>query len=263
MGAIRRFAAAVTGLALGAPAHAVDIGDLGLSESQVRALNAQMTAPAVAPGIAFGSPVGFGAGWGQAFLGVGGTTLPPGSAQDVDGSASFGMGFGDPYRNLGLEAVVTSISLRDSFGDSGDAHFKVHHALPFRASFAIGVESTGRWGDARSATSSTYVAYTQVIDLAPQYPANRVPLSLNLGFGDGRFVDPGEDGVGAFASVAIAPLRQMSLIADWTGRDANAAVSLVPARRWPVVLTAGAVNLAERNGNRVEFAGGLGVLLQF
>ena len=246
-----------------APSHAVDIGDLGLSETQVRALNAQMTAPVMAPGISFGSPVGFGAGWRQVFVGVGGNTIPPGGKQDIDGSASLGMGFGNPYRSLAFEAVVTAISVHDAFAEDGDVHFKVHHALPFRAGFAVGVEHTGRWGRAQRGSSSTYVAYTQVVDLAPAYPGNPVPLAINVGLGDERFVDPGENRMGVFGSLAIAPLRQLSFIGDWTGRDANAAISIVPLRRWPVVVTAGAINLGERLGNDTEFAGGIGYLYQW
>ncbi|MGH8482346.1 MAG: hypothetical protein ACRES8_07790, partial [Nevskiaceae bacterium] len=72
-------------------AQASSIADLGLTLEQVRALNAQLTAPIAAPGIAYGSPTAYGAGWGQLFAGVGGQTV--GTAEDdVDGSALAGFG---------------------------------------------------------------------------------------------------------------------------------------------------------------------------
>lgn len=253
--------------AIAVPAQAATVNDLGISLSQIRALNAQLTAPVVAPGIAFGSPIGFGASWGQAFAGIGGQTIPPGSEYGVDGSAVVGFGLGDPDRWVGLETSATIISVRDDFAEDGNANFKLHRALPWRAGIAAGVENTGRWGAARGGTSSNYLVYTQVIELSPNTPRHPLPLSINIGLGDERFVDPDRrgdtDGVGVFGSIAIAPFRQVSLIADWTGRDANAAVSLVPFRRTPLVLTLGAINLGERLGNDVEFSGGIGYLYQF
>lgn len=253
------FAASLLGFAL--PASAVNVGDLGLSESQIKALNAQLTAPVTAPGISFGSPVGFGAGWGEVFTGVGGNTTPDKDGEDVDGSASVGFGIGDANDSVALETVVTVISLTDDFGEDGDWHFKAHHALENRASFAVGVEGVLGWGAAEDARSSAYAVYTQVVDLAPEVAANQVPLSINIGVGEGRFADVGDD-IGVFGSLAVSPLRQLSLIADWTGRDANAAVSFVPLRKIPLTVTAGVVNLGERYADR-EFAGGVGYLFRF
>lgn len=250
------------------PALAVNMGDLGLSDAQIRALNAQLTAPVTGPGISFGSPIAFGAGWGEVFAGVGGNTTPPKSGSgldgaDVDGSASLGFGIGNAYDGVGLETVVTAISVRDNFGEDGDVHFKLHHALENRAAFAIGVESVLGWGAAEGKNSSTYAVYTQVVDLVPGNVENPIPLSVNVGLGEGRFVDQGREGVEAFGSLAVAPFRQMSVIADWTGRDANAAISLVPFPKQAFTVTLGAINLGRRYGNDVEFAGGIGYLFRF
>lgn len=252
---------AATLLGASLPAAAVNIGDLGLSESQIKALNAQLTAPATAPGFSFGSPVGFGASWGEAFGGIGGNTTPPKKGDDLDGSMSLGMGFGDAYDGIGVEGVVTLISMKDEFGEDGDWHLKAHHALENRGSFAIGVEGLAGWGAAEDKNTSTYAVYTQVVDLAPEIAANQIPLAINIGLGEGRFADVGDD-VGVFGSLAVYPLRQFSLIADWTGRDANAAVSFVPVRKLPITVTLGFVNLGERYAD-TEFAGGVGYLLRF
>ena len=244
-------------------AHAGSVGDMGLSADQIRSLNAQLTAPVVAPGIAFGSPVAYGADWGQLFAGVGGQTLPAGSGDSVDGSMLVGMGFGDSQVTAGLELSATVISITDDFGADGSFNAKMHRALPGRASVALGVEETQGWGLAETTQPSIYAVYTQTIDLVPQSPRRPVPLVFNVGAGDERFVDPGEGGVGLFASVSVHPHRQLALIADYTGRGLNAAVSIVPLRRTPLVVTLGAVNLTGRLGGDVEFAGGIGLLHQF
>lgn len=244
-------------------AQATVVSDLGLSLEQIRSLNAQLTAPVVAPGVAFGSPVAFGASWGQLYAGVGGQTIPPGAEYDVDGSMIFGLGLGDPDRYVGLELASTIISLRDDFGEDGDFNAKIHRSLPWRAAVAVGVEQAEGWGAAENSQESVYGVYTQAFELAPNNPRYPMPLIINVGVGDERFADPGDSGVNVFGSVSIHPHRQLSIIADYTGRDTNAAISFVPFRRVPVIVTLGAINLGERFGNDVEFAGGLGYLFQF
>ena len=246
------------------PAHAqADLTRLGLSKAQVRALNDQLTAPVIAPGIAFGSPVGFGAGWGQAYVGVGGNTLPQSSnnPDNVDGSASIGFGLGDPSI-VAVETTITSISLRNSFGDSGNTNFKITHSMG-RSSVAIGQDNTWPWGDATQVRESTYGAFTTVFDLSPDSPRTPWSVAVNVGAGDHRFVDPGKSGAGVFGSIAVVPIRQLSVIVDYTGRDTNAAISIVPFPRLPAVLTLGAINLGQRLGRDTEFAGGVGYLFQF
>jgi hypothetical protein len=241
-------------------APASSVADLGLSLEQVRALNAQLTAPVVAPGIAFGSPTAFGAGWGQAFVGIGGQTVSnPGS--EVDGSALLGAGFGDPSRYIAFEAAMNVISLTDSFGDAGNWSFKAHRTFGNRSAIAIGVTDVGGWGDAEDTDSSTYAAYTQVFELDPANPKRPLTLALNVGVGNERFADPDQD-AGAFGSAALSWHRQSSVIVDYDGRDFGIAVSAVPMYRIPLVVTVGFINLAERHAD-IEFAGGVGYLYSF
>jgi len=248
------------------PVGAADLSQLGLSQSQVDALNAQLTAPAVAPGISFGSPVAFGAGWGQAFFGIGGQTEPKNNpnVDNVDGSASLGMGIGDPYTLVGLEGVVTAISLNNGFGEDGDVSLKLHRVLPGRSGIAIGVDNTTRWGAAKGTKAGTYAAFTKVMDLNGDTARFPVPVAFNIGVGNGRFAKPGSpNDVGVFGSLSVAPWRQVSFIADFDGRDANAGISVVPFPRVPMIVTLGAIHLGQRYNTDTEFAGGLGYLFSF
>lgn len=258
---IRLLAAAVVA-AVSAPVHAVSLENLGLTHEQVRSLNAQLTAPATAPGLAFGSPIAFGAAFGQAYAGIGGETTPPGAPDDVDGSAFVGLGLGNANSAVGLEAAATFISLRDSFGEDGEFNAKLHRAIGKRGAIAVGAEGLGGWGAAKNKDESLFAAYTQVFDLAGDMARHPFLLSVNVGVGNERFVDPGDDGVGVFGGISLTPIRRLSVIADWTGRDLNAGLSVVPIQRLPLVITLGAVNLTERLGRDVEFAGGLGYLFQ-
>jgi len=242
------------------PAFAGSVADLGLSLEQVRALNAQLTAPIAAPGIAFGAPTAFGASWGQAYAGIGGQTLSTGP-DNLDGSALIGAGLGDSRRFLGLDVTMNIISLQEGFAEDGSWGFKAHHTFPFRAAFAVGIDDTGGWGDAKEQRSSTYAAYTQVIDLAPESPKRPLSLAFNLGVGKERYAEPG-DSTGVFGSVALALHRQASVIVDYHRGDVGVAASVVPFYRIPLVVTAGFINLTEQNAD-MEFAAGVGYLYHF
>jgi hypothetical protein len=241
-------------------AQASSIADLGLTLEQVRALNAQLTAPIAAPGIAFGSPTAFGAGWGQAFMGVGGQTISTGE-EDVDGSALVGMGFGDPYSYFALEMAINVVSLTEGFGTDGNWSFKAHHTFPDRSALAVGLHETGGWGDASRTNSSPYAAYTRVFELDPASPKRPLTLALNAGVGKERFAGIGDD-FGVFGSAALAWHRQASVIADFNGRELGVAISVVPMYRVPLVVTAGFINLTERYED-TEFAAGVGYLKSF
>ena len=252
--------------AVALPARAeVDLSQLGLSQAQVEALNSQLTAPVAAPGISFGSPVAFGVGWGQAVAGIGGQTEPKNNpnVDNVDGSASLGVGLGNPYTMLGLEIVATAISLNNGFAEDGNLNLKLHRALPGRSAIAVGVDNTARWGAAKTTKAGAYAAFTKILNLNGEDAGTPIPMSFNVGVGNGRFTAPGSSNVGVFGSLAVAPWRTVSFIVDWDGRDANAAISVVPFRRWPLIVTAGAISLGQRYGLDTEFAGGVGYLLSF
>ncbi len=266
---LRQFAAraaktvAVAAVFVSASASAVTLPDLGLSSDQVSSIDRQLYSPGASPAVAFGSPIAFGPGYTEFFAGIGGQTLPDGAPDDYDGAASVGFGIGDPFRWIGLEVSSTIISLQDDFGHDGNFNLKLHHALPWRSAIAIGVENTGRWGDAKATESSNYLALTKAFEVAP--PSSGVPLtlSLNAGVGDNRFAKPGDSGIGGFGSVAFTFARRISIVGDYTGRDLNVGASLVPFKRVALVITAGMINLGERYGAETEFAGGIGYTHRF
>lgn len=211
------------------------------------------------PAVAFGSPIGFGLNFGQLAAGIGGQTLPNTAPNDFDGSMGLAAGLGNSITSIGLEVTANIISLRDNFAEDGSFNAKLHRMLNPTTSIAVGAESFGGWGAARNARVSSFAAITTVIN-----GENGLPIVLNLGGGTNRFRSGYEtNGVGVFASVAIVPTDRISFIADFTGVDTNIAVSMVPVRQFPVTLTLGVVNLAEREALTREFAGGLGYLYRF
>ena len=65
-----------------------------------------------------------------------------------------------------------------------------------------------------------------------------------------------------FGGLAFSPIEMLSLIADWTGRDLNLGVSVVPARQIPLVISLGAINVTEEY-QEVLFAGSIGYSFNF
>ncbi|MDF1781845.1 MAG: hypothetical protein P1U67_11150 [Alcanivoracaceae bacterium] len=238
--------------------------DLGLTEAQIRDLVRSALPPAASPGISMGSPVGFGASWGSAGIGIGGATAER-LSQDVDGSAGVVFGLGDATKTVGLETSLNIISLTNNapgsdVGEDGNFGLKLHKTLKPDLAVSIGAENVMPWGAADNVDSSYYVAVTKFLVLGGDNPSS---LALNFGVGEGRFDYDGNDDVGAFGSIAWIPSEKYSLIADWTGRDLNAGVSLAPLHDVPVTITLGAINLGERLGQDTEFSGGVGYSFSF
>lgn len=208
----------------------------------------------------FQAPVGFGAGWGSVGFGVYGQTLGDYSRRDFDGSAGIAVGLGDPDKYFGLEVAAIASSLTkqggDNFGEAGALAFKLHTNLPGNASVAVGVNGTNRWGttDRRDNQSSAYLVGTKFFKLG-----DTLGLVGNLGVGDGIYRGIDGSGAGVIGSLALYLSPRFSIIGEYTGRFANAAISAAPFRSLPLTVTVGAVNLGERYNDDVQFAGSLGI----
>lgn len=244
-------------------AQAQSLASLGLSQAQINAIRADFGAPAGEPGLTFGSPAAYGSNWGQIGVGVGGSTLSNNDEQNEDGSASIVFGLGNSLDWVGFETVITAISLRDEFGEDGGIDFKLHHQMPEqRMSIAVGAENAVVWGrpDDNDVDPSFYGVVSKRVDLGIG-GTKRVPFVANLGLGNERFVDDFDQdpsGVNVFGGIAVGVFKRTSWIVDWTGVLLNSALSVAPFRNVPLTVTAGAVNLNERDGEDVEFAGGVG-----
>lgn len=209
------------------------------------------------------APVAFGAGWGGVGIGVYGQSIDYSPNEDYDGSAGIAFGLGNPDKYVGLETVVSTSSLTgasgDDFGEAGSVGLKLHTNLPGHASFAVGVTGTGRWGNAQPGnTSSVYAVGTKFFRLG-----NTVGLVANLGLGDNLYQEPGKSGANVLGSLALYISPRVSIIGEYTGRFANAAVSAAPFRSLPLTVTLGAVNLGESHGFDTEFAGSVGLGFSF
>ncbi|WP_145109331.1 hypothetical protein ACN9JG_21045 (plasmid) [Cereibacter azotoformans] len=112
---------------------------------------------------------------------------------DVDGSLSFGAGFGDAATGIGMQASlnVTSVEDRD-FGDSGFLSLKFGRRIgdpDLNLHAAIGFDNVATWGDASDNSVETTVALTKFGRLGGSWGK---PYMVTLGVGShARDDDPG------------------------------------------------------------------------
>jgi hypothetical protein len=201
-------------------------------------------------------PTGLGAAGGEAFVGVGFQTRTR-YTRSGDAGAVAGVGFGDA-RTAALEVAVSSYStFRSAPFATGGVSARVHRLFGEETSAALGWENLATWGRS-DAQSSVYLAATRLLRLRED---PREPLSaaaLTLGVGNGRFRREADDLAGRetanlFGAAALRVLEPVSLVADWTGQDLAAGLSVTPLLRVPLVVSAGAVDLTGRAGDGARF----------
>jgi hypothetical protein len=228
------------------------------------------------PGVSTSSPLAFGPSLGDLF-GGGGYQARIRYANSDDASFSMGFGLGDSNDGIGVEVVLTALSTyRSGVGKRMVTSYKVHRMLPQDMAIAVGIEGVTLTGGNKIETEpSLYAAVSKFVPIriegVPQGYLSS--LTLNVGAGNGRFC--GEqmrngrpDGLSncranVFGSAALRATEWASIIGDWTGQDLNVAVSLVPFKKFPIVITPGFADVTEHAGDGARFTVGLGLSIKY
>lgn len=222
------------------------------------------------------TPVGWGAAYGTVFVGAGGTTPAPYS-HDSDGAMGFGIGVGNPRKNLGLEASIVSLDLSD-WGRYA-LNLKLHRYLGCGNSIAVGVENILISDTANNRTDtdeSYYIVYSQGVQdrHVINDNTNRTKLHYSIGIGNGRFRDKspldvdhgkGKHGTAVFGNVAYELFDQCNGIVEWNGVNLNAGVSktFMIGKQSAIVASMGAADLTGYSGDGVRFIWGIGAGVMF
>ncbi|MEM7726153.1 MAG: hypothetical protein AAF208_07230 [Cyanobacteria bacterium P01_A01_bin.45] len=222
------------------------------------------------PGSSIGTPSGYGASWGQGYIG-GGLFLPFDDGR-TDGSFSLGFGLGDPVKSVGLEVNVNVTSVGGGndfdFGDSGTVGFKVHKYFKNGTAIAAGWVNPVSWGDSDNAEDTFYGVVTKSFELEPKNPKNNLPLTISLGVGSGSFrsrgaIDARENSANFFGSVGLRVTPQTSLISTWTGNRLNIGASFVPVKNTPLVINAAITDVTDNFSNGTGFSLSAGYAFSF
>lgn len=226
--------------------------------------------PPPMPGMTFGTPTAYGANWRQAFVGLSGISYLDNTVNDndVDGSMSFGAGFGDAASTVGFEASVGIISLTDEFADSGSVGLKLHKILPDTdgVGVALGWSNALNWGDAKDAEDTIYAVASKSFVLRPEARTwNLLSASLGVGTGTFRTVDDiveEDNNLNVFGSLGVLILPQLSLATSWTGSQLNVGVGLAPFD-FPLTATMGFNDVTEEKALGAGFSANVGYSFSF
>ncbi|MCC7196336.1 MAG: hypothetical protein IT356_12345 [Gemmatimonadaceae bacterium] len=232
-----------------------------------------------APGTNTGTPLAFGPGMGDFFIGGGyqastrGYKGSNGVFSDNggdDGSISAGFGLGDATDGIGLTTVITSLStFRSGFGNRTAFSFQAFRNLNPSTAVAVGVENAFIAGGQKTdGADSWYGVISHVYQQPSADMAWLKAVTVSAGVGNGRFrttADVRKDNktVNAFASVALLVHDQVSFIGDYTGQDVNVGMSIVPFKSFPVSITPALVDLTGTASKSPRFTIGAGVGLHF
>jgi hypothetical protein len=269
-------AAGATGAAAGAgqtmtSATSASGGDW--QEAAARINRAALRLGSTAAGVRLGPagsvsvPTALGVDAGEVFFGVAYQGRTRYTEAD-DGAAVVGFGLGS-RRVLALETALTTYStFRGEPFETGGVSFKLHRALPSHTSVAVGWENAILWGDSDD-DGSLYAAATRMVSLRPDSVRGLFSTGVvTLGVGNGRFRSEKDDAAGnetvnVFAAAGVRVSDPLSLVADWTGQDLNAAASITPVPRVPLVVTVGLADIIGSAGDGARFILSLGYGLAF
>jgi hypothetical protein len=274
MGSVRQSLciAAIVGTAIGSPAFAQDDARARLLIPDSGLVTEVGHFPRGAPGTSTGSPIGFGADWGDIYLGFG-FQAPARFAGPPDGSATIGLGFGDAEDLVGLDVGFTSLStVRTALGHRMAVSGKLHKDLPRHWGLAVGVTTVYLNDRPPGTAPSLYGVISKLWDL-PGTGNEALTLSVGAGTGDFRLepdILSDRQTVGVFGSLSLRMSDQFAVIVDWPGQDLDFGFSIVPFRKFPIVLTPAVVDITGTAGThhftsgiRPRFSLGAGMAVKF
>jgi hypothetical protein len=219
------------------------------------------------PAASVSVPTALGVDSGELFFGVAyqGRTR---YTEEDDAAAVLGIGIGS-RRLLALEVALTTYSTfrGGGPGETGGLSVKLHRGVGRQTSVAVGWENALRWGGGDD-DGSLYAVASRQLNLRGDPAAAFSTAVATVGVGNGRFRFEEDDAearetVNVFAGIGVRVAGPLSLVADWTGQDLNAAASVTPFPRLPLVINVGLADLTGSAGDGVRPLVSLGYGLAF
>jgi hypothetical protein len=232
-----------------------------------------------APGTNTGTPLAFGPGTGDFFVGGGyqnetrGVKRANGTFADNgndDGSISAGFGLGDANDGIGLTTIITSLStFRSGFGNRTAFSFQAFRHITPTMAVAVGVENAFISGGGKTdGTDSWYGVASKVFQSPSSDMEWLKAITVSAGIGNGRYrtvgdVSNGNKTVNVFGSVAALVHEQVSIIGDYTGQDINVGLSIVPFKKFPISVTPALADLTGTASKSPRLIVGVGIGMHF
>lgn len=217
-------------------------------------------------GKAMTTPSAWGAWGGMFFVGAG-LTSPQVYSKDDDGGASFGFGFGNPSKNLGIQLSESVMDLSEH--NNYSTGIKIHRYLGSGTAIAIGAEHLFADKDESDSDESYYIVVSRASQKlsSPSNP-NISRMHVSLGFGSGRFAEKtemdeikgkGRKGTILFGSFAFEIIKNTNLVIEWNGTNLAAGITITPFKNVPFGISLGAADLTSNSGDGTRFIASTGL----
>ncbi len=217
------------------------------------------------PSITIINPSGYGAGWGNAGIGIGFQERAR-FVNDADGVMGFGFGLGNPTKNVGVQIGISLVDVDAPFRD-GTLSVKLHRRLPEDFSIAVGTQGAITWGNTDGG-SSLYGVVTKRLPFRRDKTKALSEMYISLGVGGGQYrsefdIQNEVESVGVFGSFALRVVEPVSLITEWSGQDLTIGTSIVPFKNLPIVIVPAITDITGSAGDGARFVLGAGYSISF
>jgi len=212
------------------------------------------------PGITLISPNAFAAdGW-TVWAGLAYQSRTRFTNED-DGAVYVGVGLGDARKYVGLSITAASLStVRHGWFDRVGVGAQLSRMLGANSAIGIGAQNFAmrHRDESDDKKVSLYGVGTHVFAFRDNPNDSFAFLTATLGVGNGHFrqqADVFEDNntAAVFAALSLSVVRELALVADWTGQDLALGVSLAPFPTFPLVISPAAFDITQSAGNGTRF----------
>jgi len=186
---------------------------------------------------------------------------------DHDGLGTVGVGFGNPWRSLGLQGDLMLYStFRSGFFRRMGLNLEVTRYLPGSVLLTVGWENAVTRGrpDNGKSRYATLSRWFRLGDGQGWFSA----LALSGGAGDGRFVSEEDwlarrtDHFNPIGTVALQVAPPVTLVASWQGDDGYVGMSITPFGDAGLVVTPGVADVTGQISTGPRFVISAGYLLR-
>jgi hypothetical protein len=202
----------------------------------------------------------WGAWGGIVFIGAG-LTSPQVYSDKDDGAVSFGFGFGNPVKNIGVQISESVLDLSEQ--NNYSTGIKLHRYLGNGTAIALGAEHLFADKDESDADESYYIVISRASQKlsSPSHP-NTSRIHLSLGLGSGRFAEKsemdeikgkGRNGTILFGAFAFEIIKNTNLVIEWNGNNLATGIAIKPFKNVPLGISLGVADLTSNSGDGTRF----------
>ncbi len=215
------------------------------------------------PGVMSSTPIGFGMGSGDVF--VGSDYRAPSGGIKADAGISIGAGLFDGRGLFGFEAVLNSSSVIGAgFGSGLTASAKLHKVLGHYG-FAVGVDNLNLNAE-NPLVPSFYATGTRSLHIRDG--GMFTDAVVNLGVGNGRFQSPSdylaeEVVFNVFFSSSLRLNSMSSAVVEYASQQINLSLTIAPVKDLPLFISPTLLDVGGEFGNAGRLMLGAGLALKF